>query len=177
MAVVKIIASIAIALISWPVINLLKNYIEARKIGLPIVVNPIDLMNPVWILTQKRLIPLLEALPFGLGKWVSYSGLGSVFSNRYSLHSKNGPAFLVVTPKEINVFVDDAKAVEDILSRRKDFIKAEEMGTALNLFGTNVLTHNGEDWQRHRRLTAPPFNERISNNIWKESLAQATGSK
>jgi hypothetical protein len=177
MVVIKIIASIAIALISWPILNLLRNYFKARKIGLPIVLNPIDIINPVWIITQKRLIPLFKALPFGLGNWVVYSGFGSMFSNRYRLHAKHGPAFLVVTPKEINLYIGDAEVVEDILSKRKDLIKAEEAGTALNLFGTNVVTLNGEDWARHRRITTPPFNERNSNNIWKESIYQATGSK
>jgi cytochrome P450 len=100
-----------------------------------------------------------------------------MFSNRYRLHAKHGPAFLVVTPKEINLYIGDAEVVEDILSKRKDLIKAEEAGTALNLFGTNVVTLNGEDWARHRRITTPPFNERNSNNIWKESIYQATGSK
>jgi hypothetical protein len=177
MAVLKIIASIAIALVSWPILNLFRNYLDARKVGLPIIVNPIDVMNPVWLLTQKRLMPIVKSLPFGLGDWVVYSGFGSVFSNRYRLHAKHGAAYLVVTPKEINLFIDDAEVVEDILSKRKDFIKAEETGKALNLFGTNVVTINGEDWARHRRITTPPFNERNSNNIWKESLSQATGSK
>lgn len=106
-----------------------------------------------------------------------YSGFGSVFTNRYKLHEKNGPAYLLVTPNEISLFVDDPELVEEILGKRKDIIKPDETGEGLNLFGTNVVTINGEDWARHRRITTPPFNERNSNNVWKESLAQSIGSK
>ena len=31
----------------------------------------------------------------------------------------------------------------------------------------------GQDWQRHRKITAPPFNERNSSMVWTESLGQA----
>lgn len=44
----------------------------------------------------------------------------------------------------------------------------------LELFGKNVDTVNGDDWSRHRKLTAPCFNERVSSFVWDESLRQAT---
>jgi cytochrome P450 len=44
----------------------------------------------------------------------------------------------------------------------------------LELFGKNVDTVNGEDWARHRKLTAPCFNERVSSFVWAEALRQAT---
>ena len=177
MAVLKIILTLAIALISWPILNLLKHYIEARSVGLPIAISPIGFTNPIFIIFQKSLIPFFKSLPFGLGDWIVYSGFGIIFANRYRLHAKHGPAYLVVTPSEVVFFVDDAELAEEILSKRKDLIKSDALNKALNLFGTNVVTNNGDDWARHRRITTPPFNERNSNNIWKVSLAQTTGSK
>jgi len=106
-----------------------------------------------------------------------YSGHGNVFSNRYSLNEKHGPAYLVVTPSDIVLWVGDAAAAEEVLTKRNDFIKPQETGEALEMYGKNVLTVNGDDWSRHRRITTPPFNERNNNSIWRESLAQATGSK
>ncbi|KAK4690121.1 hypothetical protein P7C71_g6603, partial [Lecanoromycetidae sp. Uapishka_2] len=41
------------------------------------------------------------------------------------------------------------------------------------MFGKNVDTVEGEEWQRHRKITTPPFNERNSGLVWKESLRQA----
>lgn len=32
----------------------------------------------------------------------------------------------------------------------------------------------GEDWRRHRRLTAPSFNERTSSLVWDEAIRQTT---
>ena len=177
MALLTILVSIAIAIISWPILNIFRNYITARNIGLPIVINPIGLLNPVWMLSQDSLMPILRSLPFGLGNWAVYSGHGNVFSNRYSLNEKHGPAYLVVTPSDIVLWVGDAAAAEEVLTKRNDFIKPQETGEALEMYGKNVLTVNGDDWSRHRRITTPPFNERNNNSIWRESLAQATGSK
>jgi hypothetical protein len=70
----------------------------------------------------------------------------SVFPNRHKLHSKHGPAYLLVTPKEIALFIDDPDLTEEILGKREDLIKPDETGEALNLFGTNAVTLNGEDW-------------------------------
>jgi cytochrome P450 len=48
------------------------------------------------------------------------------------------------------------------------------MYKALEILGPNVVTLNGEAWARNRRITTPPFNERNSSLVWKESLLQAS---
>ncbi|KAI4262094.1 MAG: hypothetical protein L6R35_007391, partial [Caloplaca aegaea] len=45
---------------------------------------------------------------------------------------------------------------------------------ALNVFGPNIATADGADWQRQRKLTAAPFNEQKSKFVWAEALRQAT---
>lgn len=35
------------------------------------------------------------------------------------------------------------------------------------------LQLNGDDWKRHRKLTAPAFNERVSSLVWEEGSRQA----
>ncbi len=49
--------------------------------------------------------------------------------------------------------------------------------TPLTLFWqqTHTLQVEGHDWVRHRKITAPPFNERNSGLVWAESLRQAQG--
>lgn len=98
-----------------------------------------------------------------------------MFKARHSFQEKYGPAFIIVTPEEIELIIADAEASDDVLNRRKDFIKPEKMYQPLEIFGPNVDTVNGEDWQRHRRITTPPFNERNSSHVWRESLSQASG--
>ncbi|KAK0124571.1 hypothetical protein ONS95_009520 [Cadophora gregata] len=73
------------------------------------------------------------------------------------------------------IVIADPDVADDVLARRKDFIKRKSMFRALELFGPNVDTLNGEAWQRHRRLTTPPFNERNSSLVWRESIIQANG--
>lgn len=74
------------------------------------------------------------------------------------------------------VIISDPNVAEDIMMRvRKDFLKSKAMYGPLEIFGPNVDTLNGEEWSRHRRITAPPFNERNSGMVWKESLRQASG--
>ncbi|KAL8946631.1 MAG: hypothetical protein Q9222_006997, partial [Ikaeria aurantiellina] len=43
----------------------------------------------------------------------------------------------------------------------------------LKVFGPNISTAEGADWQRQRKLTATPFNEQKSSLVWAESLRQA----
>jgi cytochrome P450 len=38
---------------------------------------------------------------------------------------------------------------------------------------TRTTQSNGADWQRHRKLTAPCFNERASSTVWAEALQQS----
>lgn len=47
----------------------------------------------------------------------------------------------------------------------------------LDIFGLNVVTTNGPAWERHRRVTVPPFNERISETVWDESGRQGAGAR
>lgn len=71
------------------------------------------------------------------------------------------------------VIVANADTVEQITIQRKDFQKAEAMYKPLEVFGPNLDTVEGETWQRHRRITTPPFNERNSAFVWRESMTQA----
>jgi cytochrome P450 len=42
----------------------------------------------------------------------------------------------------------------------------------LNVFGPNISTVFGRDWQRHKKATGPPFNEQNSKIVWDEALRQ-----
>lgn len=42
------------------------------------------------------------------------------------------------------------------------------------LFNPSVTTATGDDWKRHRRITALPFNEGNMKIVWQESLRQAS---
>lgn len=167
--------SLALALLSWPFLGIFSNYRQAQRIGLPILFTPINQMNPIWALAGNQLAPLLRCLPFGLGNFVNYSTFGWGFADKFALHARLGDAFTIVGPGENHVMIANAEMAEHILTQRKQFVKSEAMYKPLEMFGPNVDTVEGETWQRHRRITTPPFNERNSNLVWRESLAQAGG--
>lgn len=186
MAFLIIISSIALALAAYPCLQTTKNYYQARKLGLPVLITPFAPLNPFWALTQNYLAPIFYFLSGHLPPplcylfdFIHYSTMDWNFNGRYASHTLPfkyySPAFLIVSPGETQLIVSDADAADDILSRvRKDFLKSKAMYGILEIFGPNVDSVNGEDWARHRRITAPPFNERNSGMVWKESLRQAT---
>ena len=104
-----------------------------------------------------------------------FGDFGYTVQDRGQVHKRWGPAFLVVSPGSTTLTTDDPKAVEEVLRRTNAFIKPRVIYENIEYFGPNVDTVNGEAWQRHRRLTTPPFNERNSSLVWRESLKQAEG--
>ena len=74
---------------------------------------------------------------------------------------------------ERELYVCDKDVVEEVLKRHRSFIKNPAMYGVLEFFGANVNTANGKTWERHRRITVPPFNERNSSLVWDEAGRQA----
>ncbi|KAL8767212.1 MAG: hypothetical protein Q9209_006217 [Squamulea sp. 1 TL-2023] len=147
----------------------------ARRIGLPIVISPVSTLNPFWILLWRGFPAVLDLkiLPFGLGTWARCTSMGWAFQDKHKLHDEIGSLFTLVTPAANEIIVADPEVAHVVLARRKDFIKPAVMYEQLNVFGRNLNTVEGEDWQRHRRLTAPSFNERTSSLVWEEARRQA----
>jgi cytochrome P450 len=146
--------------------------LEARKIGLPILITPIHPANPLWMLTKDRLIPAISALPFGLGDWASRAEVGWTFGPKFSIHARYGEAFTIVSPGTNEIYLAEPNAAEDVMRRRNDFIKDPEMYGMLDFYGPNLDTVNGKVWDRHRKITVPPFNEQNSALVWGETADQ-----
>lgn len=80
-----------------------------------------------------------------------------------------------MSPSEIQIIVADADAIDYVLAKQGEFPKEPSFSGAAAIFGPNLISSTGEVWQRHRRITTPPFNERISATVWRESLVQSSG--
>jgi cytochrome P450 len=117
---------------------------------------------------------LRKVLPFGLGNFVEYNSRDWNYEQISDLQERIGDTFIIASPKQIRVFTGNAKASDDLCRRRRDFVKAVALYKPLEIFGRNVVTTEGDDWVRHRRITTPPFNERNSALVWDESKRQAT---
>ncbi|KAI1048894.1 hypothetical protein LB506_004766 [Fusarium annulatum] len=148
---------------------------KAKSIGLPVLITPIDPSNVPYLLCSSFLEPFLrKVLPFGLGNFVEYNSRDWNYEQIHDLQERIGDTFIIVSPKQIRVFTGNAKASDDLCRRRRDFVKAVALYKPLEIFGRNVVTTEGDDWVRHRRITTPPFNERNSALVWNESKRQAT---
>ncbi|KAK3176181.1 hypothetical protein OEA41_007504 [Lepraria neglecta] len=136
------------------------NYQRASSMGIPLVRIPVDPINIAWILLEPTLWRLLDYLRIDWGTFGRYSRRGWHFHDKAKSHLKYGPAWALVSPRDIYVYVADPDAIHDIFIRRGDFQRPSKMYTSWT------------DWPRHRKVLATPFNESIMSFVWKESLKQ-----
>ena len=110
---------------------LIRNYKKARQLGLHVVINFVQPLNPVWALISNTFLPLLQKLPFDLDYYFNYTAIDWNYRDNYQSHERYGEVFCVVNPKYMEVVVGDAAAIDEIASRRKDFTKPEEFYSRL----------------------------------------------
>ena len=69
-----------------------------------------------------------------------------------------------------------AELINQITSRSKsDFIKPLENYKVINLFGTNLVSTEGAEWKKHKKIVGPSFSEKSNKLVFEESLRQAEG--
>lgn len=176
MAFAKIVLAVIFLIIAHPIYSLYRNYGVAKRVGLPILVTPIFPFNPLWMVLGPLVFPLMKRIPVQLiNDWGLLGDVGWSFADLGDIHKRRGSTFVAVTPNGSTLITDDPQATEEVLRRTNVFIKPNVIYGAIEFFGKNVDSVNGEAWSRHRRLTTPPFNERNSGLVWKESLKQAKG--
>lgn len=62
-----------------------------------------------------------------------------------------------------------------IASRRTDFTKPTEGYDLVDIFGKSILTQEGQEWRRHRKIVGPSFSEKSNRLVFEESLRQTEG--
>ncbi len=155
---------------------LARNYVQARKIGLPIVIAFESWQDPLWMLFSPYIAPILQRL--GLhDPNMDLSTFFWPFYDRNDSHARLGPAFSLVSPFKTNIMVSDAAACKELTSNWRKWIKSKEMYQIFGMFGENVNTSNGQDWQRHRRITTAGFSEANFNMVWQCGISQAQGMR
>lgn len=81
-------------------ISLARNYLVARRIGLPIRVIPIDHTNPLWMAVDRKVLSYVRKLPGFLGdnSFTRYNFRTWEMHDRQRPHQEMGDAFVIVTP-------------------------------------------------------------------------------
>ena len=153
-----------------------QNYIQARKIGLPIVIALESWQDPFWMLLGPYITPIFK----WLGVYDANKDLSTffwTFYDRNDSHAKLGPAYSIVSPFKTNVMVSDMATCKELTSNWRIWTKSKEMYQLFGMFGQNVNTSNGHDWQRHRRITTAGFSEANFKMVWESAQYQAEGLK
>ena len=118
---------LAVAYISWSLTTMEINHRRASSMGIPLARLPIDPLNLAWLIFERPIWALLDGLPLDWGTFGLYSRRGWHFGEKAKAHLKYGPAWALVTPRDIHVHVADPDAMHDIFARREDFIRPSKM--------------------------------------------------
>ncbi|KID98750.1 cytochrome P450, partial [Metarhizium majus ARSEF 297] len=79
----------------------------------------------------------------------------------------------MATPVSFHLYFTDPSAVCEIFSRRQDFVRPIIEYKILEIFGPSLTTAGWDDWSRHRKPLAAPFNESVMKFVWSETLRQS----
>ncbi|KAJ8127229.1 hypothetical protein O1611_g6409 [Lasiodiplodia mahajangana] len=84
-----------------------------------------------------------------------------------------GDAYIQVSSRNIWLYIADPVAIVDIWRRGKEFPRDVSVTAILDVFGPNISTAQGTQWQKHRRITASSFNDHNNSIVWSESIIVA----
>ncbi|EXJ66173.1 uncharacterized protein A1O5_10789 [Cladophialophora psammophila CBS 110553] len=151
--------------------RLVVNYLRARKLGIPIVVLPFSWQDEWWVIVYPYLRRLRDVPGIGYIFLFSYHSWQQ--DQRYRAHRAYGDVFAIVSPNKTEIEVNDPVMAVELQTQYKTWIKPQPIYEIFDGFGPNVISVNGEDWQRHRRVVNPGFREQNNRLVWDESLRQA----
>lgn len=147
-----------------------RNYKVARELRIPILLSPVSWQDPLWMLLGEKIGRFLERLPFC--EWALYSRFGWQMHDKYHVHERLGPAFVLVSPAKNEMFIADPSAALEVLTQWKKYPKSAEQTAMFEVLGPNVGTVWNSDWNRHRKITAVLFKESHYKVVWDETTQQ-----
>ncbi|KAF3760401.1 putative cytochrome P450 [Cryphonectria parasitica EP155] len=160
----------------WSWMSLESNVRKARALNVHIIRIPFDVNNYAWVTVQPLLWKVLASVPVSWDfypDFVRFSHRNWHFLEKSSPAARFGSVWATVSPGGIHLYVADPDAIESIFSRWRGFVRPVEMYQMLSVYGPSVFTVKMQDWPRHRRAVAAPFNEPLMEFVWGEALRQA----
>ncbi|KXT14451.1 hypothetical protein AC579_4801 [Pseudocercospora musae] len=160
----------------------LTNWRNAQKSGLPYFFVPLDQNHFIWMITSVPLRPWLKRnLPTWITDRISLCIYGHEFhegTRQYEVWGRpqgNEDTVIMVTPGLYEMNTRDPELAMEILRNYRAFTSHDLTVLFMARFGQNVLTSNGDDWVRQRKVIASTINERISKTVFNESVHQTAG--
>ncbi|KAI6289876.1 hypothetical protein MCOR14_010290 [Pyricularia oryzae] len=155
--------------------SLARNYSAAKALGLPLIIHPFDPDSVTFALLSEPLHAILvRILPSSAYAYIQPCFFGWEFHNKGAIHQRLGPAFVLVTTGVNRLCCSDPTLASTFMTRRRDFVHADVSNHVMGIHGPNIISAGEDAWSRQRRIVAPALNERISSDVWDESIEQAS---
>ena len=180
----SIITTVVLLYFSQYVYILIRNIINARAMGLPMVLVPVDHTSLLWLMQSpaykdwlRRLLPtrLWQRLAITIFGWEFHEKMRPFDQFAPSHGNGTGRSYLLVGLGKLQLWTADPELTQEILLRVRDFHIPEALEWPLGQFGPNILIANGDKWARHRRIVTAVIDERISKTIFEDTIRQARG--
>jgi cytochrome P450 len=65
------------------------------------------------------------------------------------------------------MYIAEPDLIQEVYTRKNEFIKPIDLYDAINVYGPNIVSTNGWEWKRHRKITAPYFGESSNQIVFK----------
>ncbi|KAJ5712170.1 cytochrome P450 [Penicillium malachiteum] len=156
---IQLVGLLVLGYLAWGLVAMESNYRRASSMGIPIVRLLVDPQNVLWMIIEPHVWPLLDRLPIDWGTF-RFSRRGWYFADKGKAYQVYGPIFAVVSRLGIFIHIADSEAINDMFQRCADFIRPVENYT------------NWDNWPRHWKVLASPFNESVTSFVWDQSTEQ-----
>ncbi|TVY91454.1 Cytochrome P450 [Lachnellula willkommii] len=151
------------------------NKAKAEKTGLPVFWTPWPTYG-LFMLLNELLVRVASQIPFVSElSWIRFLDRGLSWKSLREMEDKHGDIFMIVSPFSITIKNSNAELTSQITTRRTDFIKPTAGYKAIDIYGTSLLSTEGEAWRRHKKITGTAFSEKSNKLVFEESLRQTVG--
>lgn len=155
----------------WSGLSHLYYYKQARATGLPVTLRFVSPGSPLWMIFSPLIMGIASALPFTTSFVATYRR-GWEARVRCRPHLELGDLFIICTPAGNWLKICNSTVANDVLKRKDEFGRDMEAFEVLNIYGKNLATTEGADWNRHRKVAAVTFTEKNNELVWRESLKE-----
>ncbi|TVY22401.1 Cytochrome P450 [Lachnellula hyalina] len=167
--------AVVLALLCRLVPRLRHNKAKAEKTGLPVFWTPWPSYG-LFTYLNLLLLPVASRIPFlSTLNWVRFLDRGLSWTSLREMEDKHGDTFMIVSPFNITIKTSNAELTSQVISRRTGFIKPTAGYKVVDMYGTSLLTTEGDAWKRHKKITGPAFSEKSNRLVFQESLRQTMG--
>lgn len=77
---------------------------------------------------------------------------------------------VIILPVSQVTPIDAEPPAQEVTAARARFPKPLEQYKILTFYGSNIVVTEGDEWKRHRKISAPSFSERNNRLVWDETM-------